>query len=67
MRNVQVFYFTGVFVKTFICICTCIIFCGCTLFQKNAGSNEMEELSEDVIKSKIGVDIQVKPIPKDSK
>ena len=30
-------------------------------------SNELEEMSEDVLKAKQGIDIEIKPIPKDPK
>lgn len=36
----------------------------CTLFQKNQPSNEMEALTEDVLKRGEGVEVDVKPIPK---
>lgn len=45
-------------------LCTlCIL--GCTMFQKNASSNEMEGLTETVLKKGQGIDIEIKPIPKE--
>lgn len=38
----------------------CLLLCGCS-----RQSYEMEELSKDVLKSKVGVEIEVKPIAKD--
>lgn len=42
------------------------LFGSCTLFRKDS-SNEMEELTEQVLKKNTGVEIDVKPIPKGSK
>jgi hypothetical protein len=53
--------------KTLLVIILCFSFSSCTLFEKNSGSNEMESLTQDVLKSKQGIEIDVKPISKESK
>ena len=35
---------------------------GCTLFQKTQGNDEVEALTQDVLKKGIGIEIDVKPI-----
>jgi hypothetical protein len=40
----------------------CILVCGCAA----KSSDEMEEMSRDVLKARQGVEIKVFPLPKDS-
>ena len=48
----------GVIIVVIVTLC-----CSCTMFEKKESSNEMEELTQDVLKKNEGVDIQVRPIP----
>jgi len=41
----------------------CGVLSACTMFEKNASSNEMEMLTKDVLKKGEGVDIEIKPVP----
>jgi hypothetical protein len=49
-----------------LALAVCLILSSCTLFKKS-GDDEMEKMTQDVLKAKEGVDIQIKPIPKDKK
>ncbi len=40
---------------------TCLLIAGCA----SKPSNEMEEMSRDVLKAHQGIEIEIKPIPKD--
>jgi hypothetical protein len=39
----------------------------CTMFAKSNSSNEMEELTSDVLKRKEGIDIRITPIDQEKK
>lgn len=57
---IKIFCAIGIVVFTVI---LCIFFFGCTLNRHdNVSSNELESLSNDVLKRKEGIDIQIRPI-----
>lgn len=47
--------------------CLLLVLCGCSLYEKNESSNELEALTQDVLKAKEGIDIQVRAIHEDKK
>lgn len=49
---------------TLILFCLCVFFSSCSFFQKNVDGNEINQLTQEVLKKGEGVDIIVKPIPK---
>ena len=44
-------------------IVVCIALGACTMFQKTQGSQELESLTEDVLKRHQGIEIDVRPLP----
>jgi hypothetical protein len=45
----------------------CVTTTACTMFAKNNSSNEMEELTSDVLKRKEGIDIKITPVDENKK
>jgi hypothetical protein len=39
-----------------------LVFSGCAMYEKDAPSDELQSITQDVLKRGEGVDIQVKPI-----
>lgn len=57
-------YLLSIGVLAFAVLLFCLAFCSCSLISKQQPSDEMEKLTETVLKKNEGIDIEVKPIPR---
>lgn len=53
--------------KFLILSCLIVLSNSCTFLKKESASNEIEALTQEVLKKNEGIDIEVKPIPMDKK
>lgn len=51
------------FLNMELILAMCLALGACTMFRKTQGSQELESLTEDVLKRHQGIEIDVRPLP----